>query len=713
MSNSKNFDNSDLIEARERLFYLTKILTEAQLSYFNKDDPIMSDSKYDKLFHEYKALEEKYPILKSSESLSIKVGSKPNSKFAKIRHRIPMLSLSNVFNDTDLLEFDLRTKKFLNLNENEDMCYIVEPKIDGVSISLSYENGKLVYAATRGDGIEGEDVTSNAFVISDIPSELNYSRMKMPKFLEVRGEIYISKTDFLLLNSERDADNFKLFANPRNAAAGGLRQLDPEITRKRPLRFFAYSLGFVSDEEFVSQEKFLEALKDFGFLVNELSCKVMGISELLDKYNEILDLRASLDYDIDGLVYKINQFALQKRLGYTSNSPRWAVAHKFPAEMAFTRVEDIEIQVGRTGSLSPVARLTPVNVGGVVVSNATLHNEDYIKGYDSNGKAIREGKDIRIGDYVKVYRAGDVIPKIIDVYISKRLPDSEKYHFPKICPCCGSVAVKEEDDAVWRCSEELICDEQLKGKLKHFVCKGAFNIEGLGDKILDQFFKMEWVRHPHDIFSLEKNFGEHSKIRLSQLPGWGKLSAANLFSSINSKRNITLERFIFSLGIRHIGENTAYLLAEYFKNFENFFEAISLVDPKKPLLNFEVYNIDGIGQKSVNSIINFFQSVDSRGYLLKDLLKEIKVLDFQEFNRVSSELSDKILVFTGNLTNQTRQEAKAQAERLGAKVSSSVSGKTDFVIAGQSSGSKLKKAESLGITVLSEEQWFLILKRNE
>ena len=705
--------NNDVSSAEKRLSHLTKILKNAQESYYNNDDPSISDGEYDKLLLEYKNIEKEFPSLLDSESLSQKVGAKPSSKFKKVSHQKAMLSLSNAFEENDLAEFDLRIKKFLNIDLKEPLEYTVEPKIDGVSLSLLYEDGNLIRAATRGDGQEGEDVTQNALVIQEIPSKLNFSGVKIPQSFEVRGEVFITKHDFNLLNISQEKNNLKLFANPRNAAAGALRQLDSEITKKRPLKFYAYSLGHCSHDIFTSQKDFLENLAVFGFLVNDLSQTVSGIPSLIEIYKDILEKRASLNYDIDGLVYKVNDFLLQSRLGERSNTPRWAIAHKFPAEEAYTTIEDIEIQVGRTGALSPVARLSPVNVGGVLVSSATLHNEDYIKGFDSEGNKIRDGKDLRIGDFVRIYRAGDVIPKIEDVDISKRSEESKAYLFPRSCPSCGSNAVREQDDAVWRCSAGLVCNEQAKERIKHFVSKKAFNIDGLGDKIIDQFYELGWIRFPHEIFLLEQKYGNSSYTKLSEREGWGKLSAENLFESINNKKKIGLARFIFSLGIRHVGENTANLLAEYFTSFEKLSNSISSCRFNDSGNDLEIHNIDGIGSKIADSLIEFFSLSSSNSFLLGDILNEVKVVDFEQLKTVVSTLTGKVIVFTGNLKSQTRQEAKAHAERLGAKVSSSVSSKTNILIAGESSGTKLNKAKDFKVKVLSEKEWLSIVFENE
>ena len=705
--------NNDVSSAEKRLSHLTKVLKNAQESYYNDDDPSISDGEYDKLLLEYKNIEKEFPSLLDSGSLSQKVGAKPSSKFKKVSHQKAMLSLSNAFEENDLAEFDLRIKKFLNIDLKETLEYTVEPKIDGVSLSLLYEDGNLIRAATRGDGQEGEDVTQNALVIQEIPSKLNFSGVKIPQSFEVRGEVFITKHDFDVLNISQEKNNLKLFANPRNAAAGALRQLDSEITKKRPLKFYAYSLGHCSHDIFTSQKDFLENLAVFGFLVNDLSQTVSGVPSLIEIYKDILEKRASLSYDIDGLVYKVNDFLLQSRLGERSNTPRWAIAHKFPAEEAYTTIEDIEIQVGRTGALSPVARLSPVNVGGVLVSSATLHNEDYIKGFDSEGNKIRDGKDLRIGDFVRIYRAGDVIPKIEDVDISKRSKESKAYLFPRSCPSCGSNAVREQDDAVWRCSAGLVCNEQAKERIKHFVSKKAFNIDGLGDKIIDQFYELGWIRFPHEIFLLEQKYGNSSYTKLSEREGWGKLSAENLFESINNKRKIGLARFIFSLGIRHVGENTANLLAEYFTSFEKLSNSISSCRFDDSSNDLEIHNIDGIGSKIADSLIEFFSLSSSNSFLLGDILNEVKVVDFEQLKTVASTLTGKVIVFTGNLKSQTRQEAKAHAERLGAKVSSSVSSKTNILIAGESSGTKLKKAKDFKVKVLSEKEWLSIVFENE
>jgi DNA ligase (NAD+) len=581
----------------------------------------------------------------------------------------------------------------------------VEPKIDGLSLSLRYEKGKLVFAATRGDGTTGENVTANALRISDIPRNLSTKI----DILEVRGEVYMEHKDFETLNQNQGFLGKKIFANPRNAAAGSLRQLDPVITAERPLKFLAYAWGELAEPLDKTQFGAIKKLKDLGFKTNSHTKLCKNIDEALSHYNKLSKIRSELGYDIDGIVYKVDSLNLQSRLGFRSTTPRWAIAHKFPAEYSWTQLQSIDIQVGRTGALSPVARLKPVTVGGVVVSNATLHNQDYIEGRDNSGKEIRAGKDIRINDWVEVYRAGDVIPKISDVDLTRRLEDSTAYRFPSSCPECGSEAVRDEGDAVIRCTGGINCSAQAIEKLKHFVSRKAFDIEGLGGKQIELFFVDETlsVKEPADIFTLELR-DQNNLTKLKERPGFGKKSATNLFDAIKKKKTIELSRFIFSLGIRHVGENVAKLLARHFLTWSKFVQAMSIAQNSESQEYLDLVAIDGIGIAVVNSLVSAFGVGKERNNIDR-LVKHLVLLDEILPDNDTSSLSGKTLVFTGTLEKMSRSEAKSLAENFGAKVSGAVSAKTDLVIAGPGAGSKIKKAEELGIEVLDETAWLNLI----
>ncbi|WP_425487115.1 NAD-dependent DNA ligase LigA [Microvirga arsenatis] len=641
------------------------------------------------------------------------IGSKDLGKFAKIRHRVPMLSLANGFTDEEVEEFVERIRRFLNLKDDAPLAFTAEPKIDGLSLSLRYENGRLVSAATRGDGAVGEDVTNNARTVGDIPHQLKGS--SLPEVLEVRGEVYLSHEDFAAINARQEAAGKPLFANPRNAAAGSLRQLDASITASRPLRFFAYAWGEVSAMPADTQYGMMECFRSYGLKVNPLTRRCTSIAELLEHYHAIEADRANLGYDIDGVVYKVDSLSLQQRLGFVSRSPRWALAHKFPAQKAITVLEGIEINVGRTGSLNPIARLKPVTVGGVVVSNATLHNEDYIKGIGGNGEKIRNGVDIRIGDTVVINRAGDVIPKVLDVVLDKRPPDAKPYEFPTTCPACGSHAVREvnprtgKEDAVRRCTGGLICPAQARERLKHFVSRNAFDIEGLGMQRIDEFYEEGLIQRPQDIFTLEARNARSLK-RLENREGWGETSAKNLFAAIEARRSISLNRFIFALGIPHVGETSARLLARHFGTFEHLREvARAAADPASEA-HAELTSIGGIGPVVAEAIVEFFREAHN-GEMLDALLAEVAIEPMEAPAAASSPVAGKTVVFTGSLEQMTREEAKAMAERLGAKVAGSVSKKTDIVVAGPGAGSKLAKAAELGVQVMDEDGWFALVGR--
>ena len=689
-------------QARAELARLAAAISRADRAYHTLDAPEMSDANYDDLKRRNARIEARFPELKRADSPSDRIGAMPGDGFAKVRHAVRMLSLSNAFTPEEVTEFDDQIRKFLNFGP-EPIDYTAEPKIDGLSLSLRYENGRLVQAATRGDGEEGENVTANARTIADIPHTLTNA----PDILEVRGEVYMSHADFAALNTSQVAKGDKTFANPRNAAAGSLRQLDATITAARPLRFFAYSWGALSSPLAATQAGAIHHLATLGFQTNPLTLNCKGPDDLLAHYRRIEAQRATLGYDIDGVVYKVNDLALQARLGFRSTTPRWAIAHKFPAELAWTRLEKIEIQVGRTGALSPVARLTPVTVGGVVVSSATLHNEDYIAGRDSKGAPIREGRDIREGDWVQVYRAGDVIPKIADIDPSRRI-SAEPFVFPDKCPVCGSDAIREDGDSVRRCTGGLICPAQGMERLKHFVSRGAFDIEGLGAKQIEAFWSdpILPIRTPADIFTLAARDAANPLQKLKNRDGYGEVSATKLFVAIDARRKIALARLIFALGIRHVGETTASLLARHYGTWDAFEAAMTAAAPGQGPAWDDLMTIDGVGAVLATSLVTAFHHPTERAAI--DAL--VAHLDVQPAERPASDspVAGKTVVFTGTLERMTRAEAKARAEQLGAKVAGSVSARTDYLVAGPGAGSKAAKAADLGVTVLDEDQWLTL-----
>ena len=691
--------------AKDELARLAASINEANSAYHGDDNPIMTDAEFDFLKKRNLEIELRFPEYKRSDSPTEKIGSLPSETFSKIKHSKKMFSLANAFKNSDLYDFDEQVRRFLNFGVADPLEYTVEPKIDGLSLSLRYEKGKLVFAATRGDGTTGENVTANALRISDIPRNLSTKI----DILEVRGEVYIEHKDFETLNQNQGFLGKKIFANPRNAAAGSLRQLDPVITAERPLKFLAYAWGELAEPLDKTQFGAIKKLKDLGFKTNSHTKLCKNIAEALSHYNKLSKIRSELGYDIDGIVYKVDSLNLQSRLGFRSTTPRWAIAHKFPAEYSWTQLQSIDIQVGRTGALSPVARLKPVTVGGVVVSNATLHNQDYIEGRDNSGKEIRAGKDIRINDWVEVYRAGDVIPKISDVDLTRRLEDSTAYRFPSSCPECGSEAVRDEGDAVIRCTGGINCSAQAIEKLKHFVSRKAFDIEGLGGKQIELFFVDETlsVKEPADIFTLELR-DQNNLTKLKERPGFGKKSATNLFDAIKKKKTIELSRFIFSLGIRHVGENVAKLLARHFLTWSKFVQAMSIAQNSESQEYLDLVAIDGIGIAVVNSLVSAFGVGKERNNIDR-LVKHLVLLDEILPDNDTSSISGKTLVFTGTLEKMSRSEAKSLAENLGAKVSGAVSAKTDLVIAGPGAGSKIKKAEELEIEVLDETAWLNLI----
>ncbi|MCI0600647.1 MAG: NAD-dependent DNA ligase LigA [Beijerinckiaceae bacterium] len=680
-------------QARREYARLGKEIAAHDKRYYTEDAPSISDAEYDALRQRYEAIEAAFPGLATPESLTKKVGAPPSEKFKKIRHRMPMLSLGNVFADEEVAEFVARVRRFLGLGAKAPLAITAEPKIDGLSCSLRYERGEIVQAATRGDGFEGEDVTANVCTIGEIPKAL---KGDAPDVLEVRGEIYMTHQDFAALNARQSEAGRVLFANPRNAAAGSLRQLDPAITSSRPLHFFAYAWGEASAFPAQTQMGMIAAFKQFGLPVNPQMVLCHSVEELTATYRQIEGRRASLGYDIDGVVYKIDILALQNRLGFVSRSPRWAVAHKFPAEQATTVLRGIEINVGRTGALTPLAKLDPVTVGGVVVSNATLHNEDEIA-----------RKDIRIGDTVRVQRAGDVIPQILGPILDNRPKESKPYVFPDTCPICGSAAVREIDpktgeaEAVRRCTGGLVCTAQAVERLKHFVSRNALDIEGLGEERIEQFFRDGLIRTAADIFALPER-EKRGLIDLKGREGFGELSVRNLFNSIDASRRVQLNRFIYALGIRHVGETNARRLARHFGSFEALRETARVAEPSSEA-RAEINNIGGIGVVVAEAIADFFAE-EHNEQVLDALLNYVTVLPMESVAS-TSPVAGKTIVFTGSLERMSRDEAKALAERLGAKVAASVSVKTDLVVAGPGAGSKLAMAAELGVETISEEEW--------
>ena len=688
---------------------LTAEIAQHDKRYYQEDRPSITDAEYDELRARYNAIEERFPDLRTLESLSLKVGATPSGKFKKVRHALPMLSLDNAFSDEDVVDFVARIRRFLKLDESEKIAFSAEPKIDGLSMSLRYEGGELVTAATRGDGAEGEDVTANIRTLEDVPKKLK--GRNVPKVCEVRGEVYMTKRAFLQLNERQKVAGGQIFANPRNSAAGSLRQKDPSITASRPLGFFAYGWGEMSDMPADTQTGMIKWFEACGFKTNPLTRLCRSTDELIAFHRKIEEGRARLDYDIDGVVYKIDRIDWQERLGFVSRTPRWAVAHKFPAERATTVMRDVLITVGRTGVLTPTAQLEPVGIGGVVVSMATLHNEDYIKGVGGKGESLREGRDIRIGDTVIVQRAGDVIPQIVDVVIDKRPKDAKPYKFPRKCPCYLHTDVVREETATGeegaraRCTGEFACPFQKIEHLKLFCSRRAFDIEGLGEKQIELFFEKEWVKEPADIFTLEK---KHRKDLLEE-EGFGETSVRNLFDAIDMRRTIALDRFIYALGIRHVGETTALALARGYGSWQDFHDASLKIAKGDAETAAEMDALDQIGDTVIEAVKAYFGESHNRG-IVERLKKQVEVLDAEK-PKTDSAIAGKTVVFTGSLEKMTREEAKAQAERLGAKAAGSVSRKTDYVVAGPGAGSKLAEAKKHGVKVLTEDEWLKLISR--
>jgi len=661
--------------------------------YYQEDTPSVSDAEYDRLRRRYAVIEARFPQLRRLQSLTQRVGAAPSARFAKVRHAVPMLSLDNAFAEEDVVDFVGRIRRFLRLPEDAEIAFSAEPKIDGLSMSLRYENGALVTGATRGDGAEGEDVTANVRTLDDIPKKLKGK--KLPAVCEVRGEVYMTKAAFLELNRKQAEAGKQLYVNPRNTAAGSLRQLDPTITASRPLGFFAYAWGEMSEMPADTQSGMIKWFETCGFKTNPLTRMCRSVEELLAFHRKIEEQRAALDYDIDGVVYKVDRLDWQERLGFVSRNPRWAIAHKFPAEQATTIVRDIEIQVGRTGFLTPVAKLEPVTVGGVVVQNATLHNAEEIARLD-----------VRIGDTVIIQRAGDVIPQVLGIVEEKRPRGTKPFEFPKKCPCPLRTDVVREiiaggaEGARVHCAGEIACPYQAVGHLEHFVSRRAFDIDGLGEKQIELFYERGWVKEPADIFTLEER---NDKIRLEEAEGFGETSVRNLFAAIAARHEIALERFIYALGIRHVGETTAVALARGYGNWDAFHTACLKLARDDAETKAEMDALDQIGDTVIESLHDYFGEAHNRRRIER-LAARVRIRDAEK-PRGDSKIAGKTVVFTGTLEKMTRDEAKASAERLGAKVSGSVSKKTDYVVAGPGAGSKLAEAKKLGVAVLTEDEW--------
>ncbi len=699
---------ADLTEAQAEaeLARLAAEIAAHDKRYYQQDKPTVTDAAYDALRERNAAIEKRFPKLIRADSPSRRIGAAPTGRFKKVRHAVPMLSLDNAMAEEDVRDFVARIRRFLKLGEHEKITFSAEPKIDGLSMSLRYEDGELVTAATRGDGQEGEDVTANIRTLKDVPQHLKGRHV--PKICEVRGEVYMTKADFLKLNERQKSAGEQIFANPRNSAAGSLRQKDPSVTAARPLGFFAYAWGEMSEMPADSQSGMIKWFASCGFKTNPLTKIRHSVEELLAFHREIEQTRAELDYDIDGVVYKVDRLDWQERLGFVSRSPRWAIAHKFPAEHAITVLKDIEIQVGRTGALTPVGKLEPVGVGGVIVQNVTLHNEDYIKGIGGDGEPLRGGRDLRIGDTIIIQRAGDVIPQVVDVV--KHARGSEPYRFPTHCPCPLRTKVVREETATGeegaraRCTGEFACPFQKIEHLKLFASRRAFDIEGLGEKQIEFFFEKEWVKEPADIFSLEKKH----KSELLEEEGYGETSVRNLFAAIDQRREISLDRFIFALGMRHVGETTALALARGYGSWKSFHDACLKVAKSDEETIAEMDALDQIGETVIESIKAYFGESHNKG-IVERLTREVTILDAEK-PKTGTAIAGKTVVFTGALEKMTREEAKAQAERLGAKAAGSVSKKTDFVVAGPGAGSKLADAKKFGVKVLSEDEWLKLIQ---
>ena len=725
----KPVDELTEAEADAELARLAAAIAAADIAYHQNDAPEITDAEYDGMRRRNDAIEAAFPHLVREDSPSMSVGAPPAEGFAKVRHGEPMLSLAKAYTDDDVRDFIERGRRFFERDKDLDIAFTAEPKIDGLSASLRYEKGVFVQGATRGDGTVGEDITANLRTIADIPERLAGSGW--PDVIEIRGEVYMSYAEFQALKARSAAAGGQDYVNPRNTAAGSLRQKDPAVTASRKLNFFAYAWGYTTADPAPTQFEAVQKFAEWGFRVSPLMVRAQSADELIAHYRLIEQQRSSLGYDIDGVVYKVDQLELQRRWGFVTGEPRWAVAHKFPAEQATTVVRAIDIQVGRTGTLAPVARLEPVTVGGVVVENVTLHNEDYIKGIDSKGEPIREGIDIRVGDTVVVQRAGDVIPQIVRVVLEKRPTDAVPYEFPHVCPVCGSAATREvnektgKEDSRRRCTGELICPAQAIERLRHFVSRGAMDIEGLGAENIDLFFNAGLVRTAADIFTLkdrrpevQQALAERREAQARQREAAsGKVRKAvravedrnyegldKLFAAIDARRNPELDRFIFALGIRHIGETTAAVLARTFGSMEELIRVgKATAAAEDPLSVFP--SVDGIGGTVVGALVDFFGN-ERNDDVVEALLAQVTPQPYVVNVSADSQVAGKTVVFTGSLEKMTRSEAKAMAERLGAKVAGSVSAKTDILVAGPGAGSKLKTAQEHGVEVLTEDEWF-------
>ncbi|MER8707073.1 NAD-dependent DNA ligase LigA [Mesorhizobium sp. M1088] len=724
----KPVDSLSESEAASELKRLAQEIAEHDRRYHGEDAPIITDAEYDALTRRNLAIEQQFPHLVREDSPSRRVGAPPAEGFAKVRHAVPMLSLAKAYTDQDVADFIERGRRFFDRDKELNIAFTAEPKIDGLSASLRYEGGVFVQGATRGDGVVGEDITANLKTIADIPKTLKGS--DWPEVIEIRGEVYMTYAEFEALKQRSAAIGGQDYVNPRNTAAGSLRQKDPSVTASRNLKFFAYAWGYTSKDPAPTQYDSVQKFAEWGFKVSPLMVRAKSVDELIAHYHLIEAQRSSLGYDIDGVVYKVDQLELQRRWGFVTGEPRWAIAHKFPAEQAMTTVLRIDIQVGRTGTLAPVARLAPVTVGGVVVENVTLHNEDYIKGLDSNGQPIRDGNDIRIGDTVVIQRAGDVIPQIVSVVVDKRPPDAVPYEFPHKCPICGSPATREinektgKEDSRRRCTGELICPAQAVEGLRHFVSRGAMDIEGLGAENIDLFFNAGLVKTAADIFTLRdrrpavtKALAERREEQARQREAASGKTRKNvrsveernydgldkLFAAIDARREPELDRFIFALGIRHIGETTAAVLARTFSTIEELIrigkETAAAADPHTVFPS-----INGIGDTVIGALRDFFGN-ERNDAVLEALLTQIHPKPYIVNVSADSAVAGKTIVFTGTLEKMTRPEAKAMAERLGAKVAGSVSAKTDLLVAGPGAGSKLKDATKFGIEVIDEDTW--------
>ena len=730
MGDTTEVESLSEAEARAELDRLQTILSAADSAYFQADAPEMTDAAYDALKRRYLEIESAFPELKRPDSLAEKVGAPPAEGFAKVRHAVPMLSLAKAYTDADVIEFAERGHRFFERDKDLELVFTAEPKIDGLSASLLYENGVFVRGATRGDGTVGEDITENLKTIADIPHRLKGEGW--PASIEIRGEVYMTYAEFEALKARSAAAGGQDYVNPRNTAAGSLRQKDPLVTASRKLNFFAYAWGATSEDPAETQYDAVHRFAGWGFAISPLMVRAKTVDELLAQYRIIEAQRSSLGYDIDGVVYKLDRLDLQRRWGAVTGEPRWAIAHKFPAEQATTTVNRIDIQVGRTGTLAPVARLSPVTVGGVVVENVTLHNEDYIKGFDSNGAPIRDGIDIRIGDTVVIQRAGDVIPQIVRVVLDKRPEGAMPYQFPEICPVCGSPAVREVNektgkaDSRRRCTGELICAAQAVERLRHFVARGAMDIEGLGAENIDLFFNAGLIKTAADIFMLkdrrpavQKALAERREEQARQrelasgkarknvrsVDGRNYEGLDKLFAAIDARREPELDRFIFALGIRHIGETTAVTLAKTFSTIEAFISVGKLTAAHAGDPHAVFPSVDGIGDTVIGALISFFGN-ERNDDVIAALLTQVRPKPYLVTVSATSKVAGKTVVFTGSLARMSRSEAKAMAERYGAKVAGSVSAATDIVIAGPGAGSKLKDAERLGVRVISEDDWF-------